>query len=203
MLALDALKRQQQVRAAFFFALSTLHPILTLPLALLVLLPHGRALVTFVALMTASLALSLIIGGLWIPQWVTTMTAYSSYVSYMVWLPRTLPLLIPLGMLLVYFALRQGEPLTRYALALSAAVVLLPITGLYHLTLFAPVLAQRPRRYVVALGIATWALSSVAPFDIRQLTPLLFVALVLPPRRRDDAAPAKMPSLVPAGVARR
>jgi len=177
--ALSALKQQQDTRAALWFALASGNLILTVPLALLMLLARRRALLIYIGAMGLWYGVSFLTTGWWVAEWLEILRAYPGYVKFMIWMPTVLPILIPVGIFAVIMALRKHDMMPRWAFAVSGIVLLLPLSGLYHMTLFAPVFVRCSRSFVLVIGACIWALS-LAPLDLRLLiVPLVFTSMTL------------------------
>jgi hypothetical protein len=175
-LALAALERGHQRRAGLCFTLACIQPTLAIPLALFMLLPYRKALLAYVASMGAVGAASVALWGWWLPDFLEGLRSYTTYVSYMVWLPALFPPVVVLALWSLVSGWRTDDLWTRYRYVLSALVLLLPLTGLYHLSLF--LLARLPLRWVATLGSVVWLMSPL-PFDLRRFEVLLFAGVVL------------------------
>ena len=177
--ALSALQRQQDTRAALWFALASGTLILTVPLAFLMLLARRRALLIYIGVMGLWSGVSFLTSGWWVAEWLEILRAYPGYVKFMIWMPTVLPIVIPVGIFAVIMALRKHDMMRRWAFAVSGIVLLLPLSGLYHMTLFAPVFVRYSRSLVLVIGVCVWALS-LAPLELRLLTvPLVFTGVTL------------------------
>ncbi|HVU10614.1 MAG TPA: glycosyltransferase family 87 protein [Phototrophicaceae bacterium] len=175
---LIALEKRYSVRAGLCFALASLHPVLTIPLAIIVLLRDRRALLAFGISLLVGFGISLVAFGWWVPAWVNNLLNYSSGVNYLVWVARQFPVFIPVGGILLLVGVTRKAVWSRFSFTLSAFVLLLPLTGLYHLTLFLPMVAKMRWRWLAILTVIMWALAP-QPFAIRQWEPVILAALVL------------------------
>jgi hypothetical protein len=173
---LDALERKQERRAGVYFMLACIQPTLTIPLALFLLLPFRKALLTFVVGMGAVGIASVALWGWWIPDFLAGLRSYTTYVSYMVWLPALFPPVVVVALWSLVNGWRTDTPLTRYRYTLSALVLVMPLTGLYHLSLF--LLARLPLRWWLVVGAVIW-LATPLPFEARRFEVVLFAATVL------------------------
>lgn len=164
--AVVALKEKRYGLAQACFVAASVHPVLTIPLALIVLPKRGL----YLAIMISAGLVSLLIEPLWALRWLETVRMYPAYVDYMVWLPSITPIVVPVGFVLLF--------LTEYKSILSGLVLLLPITGMYHMALFAPVFIK-PTRIALLLIAILWAVSFMEPSMKKAITPLTFVGAAL------------------------
>lgn len=177
-LALWTLERARHPQAAVAFALAALQPTITVPLALVVLLRYPHALRVYVLIMTGVVGASVVVFGWWIPDWLHGLTAYAGYVSYMVWIAPLLPLVIPFALGGGLWAALPSTPLwERAGLGLAALVLLLPLTGLYHLALFLPMLVRQSWRWSLVIGVVAWGMS-IFPFELRIVEVLAVAGVV-------------------------
>lgn len=174
--ALVELQRGREGRAGVYMAVAAIQPTLAVPIALLMLVNRRRGLTTYLASMTVLVGASCILWGFWIPDWLAQVRAYGGYVSYLVWLPAILPPVVIVGALAGVRAWLINDPLPRYAHSLVATVSLAPLTGLYHLTLFA--LVKLPVWAWIVPGVIVWGMSPL-PFEIRRFEPLLWAGVVV------------------------
>ena len=172
---LAALERQQSKRAALYFAFAALQPVIAVPLALLMLANHRRALVSYGAALAAIGAASVMLWGLWIPDWLAQMRAYTGYVRYLVWLPALFPPVVLVSLAALWRGVLNDNG-GRYGLVLSGLVTALPLTGLYHLALFA--LVRLPVWAWGLIAAVMWGLSPL-PFEIRRFEPLALAVIVI------------------------
>lgn len=173
---LDALERKQECRAGVYFMLACIQPTLTIPLALFMLLTYRKALLTFVVGMGAVGVASVALWGWWLPDFLAGLRSYTTYVSYMVWLPALFPPVVVVALWSLVNGWHTDTPLTRYRYTLAALVLVMPLTGLYHLSLF--LLARLPLRWWLVLGAVVWLMTPL-PFEIRRFEVLLFAGVVL------------------------
>lgn len=177
-LGLRALQNEQPRRAGLYFALSCIHPVLAIPISLMTLLYCGRALRAYVIIMLLWLLASLLVFGLWIPDWIITMVAYRGYVGYLNWIPSLVPASVPFSVTVLVAALLQRSLLLRHILSTSALFMLMPITGLYQLALLAPSIARIAKLYWLIIIAAIWYYV-FQPLDIRRFELLVIPALVV------------------------
>lgn len=186
---LAALERQQERRAGVWFALAALQPTITVPLALLVLSSRRKALICYLLTLAVIGSASLVLWGCWIPDWLEQIRAYGGYVNFMVWLPAFFLPAVILGVAALWRGLQSGGT-GRYALLLSGLVSLLPLTGLYHLSLFS--LARLSARWWGLIGVVMWSLSAL-PFAVRRFEPLILAGAVMAAHMAIEATTVRKP----------
>lgn len=163
---LYALERGWRVRAGVCCALATIQPTLTIPIILILLIRQRRALAAFFAVMLLWALASILVFGWWLPDWLRGVSAYGGYVEFLVWLPGRVWWVAPIGLGLLLLALREKRAAERLGLAAAGTVLLLPMTGLYHLSLFAPAVCRLRWQFWVLFALAAWGLI-LLPFEFR------------------------------------
>ena len=156
-LAVLALKNRYDILAGILLALATNPPTIAFGIAALVLCAYAfhrrrRGLASFGVTLILLVAITTLQIGWWLPQFLGVMRDYSRY-AYPVWIGSSLPvwLVVPLLALLGWSVLnaltRDKKPSSLAlhtdgaALSILAALLLLPQTGNYYLTLLiAPLL---------------------------------------------------------------
>ena len=150
-LAALAFKRKHDTAAGVLLALSANPPTIAAGIAIFILLAHAlkgrwRGLVSFILTLAVLVVIVVLRVGWWIPQFLGNIGDYSRYADP-VWVLSMLPLwvVIPLLSLCLWAAFttlrRAREPFHTalhtdgIALSIIAALVLLPQTGNYYLTL--------------------------------------------------------------------
>ncbi|GAB4511195.1 MAG: hypothetical protein OHK0046_08940 [Anaerolineae bacterium] len=158
--------------AGVVFVAATVPPTTGLPIALALLVAHGlrgrwRGLVAFMGTLAALLLVSVSLIGNWFPDYVDILTAYSGYaeVAWAVGELRTLPLQAAFVVALVTLSLWmlwrfwKGQPHAAVDLMVMAVVVallLLPQTGEYVLTLLIPALVACLAETRRLAGVRAW-----------------------------------------------
>lgn len=155
------LKKRCFRAAQLFMIVASVHPVLSVPIALLTL--KKRTL--YITIMLALLCASLLMDYTWPFQWLSTAKAYPGYVNYMVWLPSITPAIAILGVLLLFFR--------EYQYTLAGLTFILPLTGAYHMTLYTPVFL-RPTFAIIPMIAALWALPVLSSDTRVVVTPLVF-----------------------------
>ncbi len=115
-------------------------------------------------------AISLIIEPLWALRWIETVRMYPAYVNFMVWLPALTPVVVPIGIALLF--------VREYYAVLSGLVLILPITGMYHMALYAPIFIK-PTRIALLMIAILWAVSFLEPDIKKAVTPFVFIGAAL------------------------
>lgn len=184
--ALVDLQRGREGRAGVCMAVAAVQPTLAVPLALLMLANRRRGLTVYLVSMALLVGASCILWGFWIPDWLAQVRAYGGYVSYLVWLPAILPPIIIIGAVAGVRSWLSSDLQSRFAHSIAAIVSLIPLTGLYHLSLFA--LVRLPMWTWLALGVVVWGMSPL-PFEVRRFEPLLWIGAVVVYHRLRGRAP--------------
>lgn len=159
--------KQRKFRAAqCFMIVASVHPILSVPIALLTL----KKRILYVSIMSVLLCVSLAVDSMWMSKWMGAISGYSGYVGYMIWIPKIIPVIAIIGVLLL---LIRG-----YTATLAGLTLLLPLTGAYHMTLYATVFL-RPTWIVFALAAILW-IAAALPVQARlMVVPLSFACFAL------------------------
>lgn len=163
-----ACAKQGKFRAAqVWMVFASAHPVFSVPIALIVL-PRRRV---YLALMSVLVLAAFSLDAMWLQKWLENARAYPTYVVYMIWLPSITPLFVPLGMAIM--------SLRSYAAILGGLTMLLPITGSYHMSLYAPVFVK-PSVAILIFSFVIWGIT-IYPMEVRKvLTPLFFALFTIP-----------------------
>lgn len=164
--ALVFAKRRQNRAAQLMMVIASVHPILSVPIALLTL--KKRSL--YVSVLSLLFCLSLCIDWQWPLKWLSVARAYPGYVNYMVWLPQVAPILAFIGIALLFMRNFTGS--------LTGLTLLMPLTGAYHLTLYAPVFSK-PTYVFLVFALLIWFIPLFPISDRKVISPLLFVCFAL------------------------
>jgi hypothetical protein len=193
------LTRRRDGAGGAVLALSTLQPTLMGPLAMVQSLSLGlkgrwRSLITLTAVLLALTALTIIVIGWWLPDWLRALGGYATYQRFMTWVPQRFGTVWGVvGLALISGALLRRMGVTNtYALSTTGLLLLIPQTGVYTLITLLPVIVaallraahrSRSRRLVVyalsgAFIAASWGFLAL-DFDSAKLESLLMPLFAL------------------------
>jgi hypothetical protein len=159
---LASIKRGKLRAAQLWMVLASTHPVLSVPLALIVL-PRRRL---YLCILAAIGLLMLTVDNLWPLHWIENMRAYPSYVTNMVWMPSISPIFVPLSLALM--------SMRGYSSTVAGLTLILPVTGVYHMSLYAPVFIK-PSIAVLVFIILLWC-TTTYPLNVRKVMTLLMFA---------------------------
>jgi hypothetical protein len=196
-LALLALREKRDTLAGVLFAIATVPPTVSVPLAMLILGAYAlsgrwRGLLSFIATLAAASVITILLVGWWIPDFLQGLSSYTEY-AHPVWAVSLIPpylgivllfaVLVVCVMAVVRFCKSptpQNE-LILIAVVIPSVLILVPQTGNYYLTLLIPavLIAAQASKYR-AQGAALFGLAMVSPWLIPQgMETLLLPLLVL------------------------
>ena len=127
-------------------ALSALQPTLMGPLGFLQLAGlavrgRWRGLAVWIGVLLALTAVTVVIIGWWLPDWLNALAGYSSYQRFLTWVPERFGVLwAGVGVLCIAIPLLRPLPLAdSYALTVVGLLLALPQTGVYYLITLLPI----------------------------------------------------------------